>query len=580
MLNKRPMQGVIVSKTKKPEFKCSDILCIKDEFFDEKTMGIAKFISEYYVCSSGDALKLFIPMKKNSSIRDKITICTGITLSKEQKKAYDFIQKHERVLLFGDTGSGKTEIYIKVVEDVINQGNKVIFLMPEIGLTPQMKKRLKSAFGEKVAIWHSKITKKKRIEILDGLHKGEILLIAGTRSALFLPVTNLGLIVVDEEHDDSYKSNQRPRYNARDLAILFGKRKGSKVLLGSATPSLGSYKNLPKFRLRGTYFSSTKSILFEHANNELSPALLQVLSQHLDKNSQIIIFLPTRANFKYVICQTCNQSIVCPFCSVGMSLHLNKNALKCHYCNFAQTIPKECPSCHSTNMHSNRIGTQEVVQRLRELYPQKTIEKFDRDEIKTQKILTNRLKLFNEKNIDILVGTQMLAKGHDYHGVGLSVVMGIDSILNMPDFRARERAMSLLLQVSGRSGRSGLGEVYIQTQNREFFEEFFGDYELFLHDELYSRGDNYPPNKKLLKILVSHMKDEKANSIMNSALEIANNFKEVEVVGSGRANIEKIANKYRYNILLRSSNIKELLRFGHSCRHLHVEIDIDPLSFS
>jgi len=578
-LNSKSRFGVVVSKTEKPEFTCSDILSVKDEFFCEETLGLAKFISEYYVCSLGDALNLFIPMAKNS-LHVEVSSKTDITLSPEQQKAYDFIQRHDRSLLFGDTGSGKTEVYIKAIEETINQGKKAIFLMPEIGLTPQTKKRLKDAFGDRVGLWHSKVTKKKKEEILKALHVGELSVIAGTRSALFLPMSNLGLIVVDEEHDDSYKSNQRPRYNARDLALLFGKRKNAKVVLGSATPSLGSFKNLPKHRLKGTYFPSTKAIYFEHASNELSNPMIGKIAEHLEKNSQVIVFLPTRANFKYIACQECGEKVLCPYCSVGMSLHVNSNALKCHYCNFAQAIPKECPSCHSTNMRSNRIGTAEVTKILQEIFPDKSIEKFDRDEVTTQKKLNAKLKDFNEKKTDVLVGTQMLAKGHDYHGVGLSVIIGIDTILNMPDFRARERAMSLLLQVAGRSGRKGLGEVYIQTQNREFFEEFFNDYEAFLNDELHFREEIYPPYKKLLKILISHVKDEKASQIMNEVVNIANHFSEVEVVGYGKANIEKIANKYRYNMLVRSSNTKELLKLAHSCKHLHVEIDIDPLSFS
>jgi len=388
------------------------------------------------------------------------------------------------------------------------------------------------------------------------------------------------LIVVDEEHDDSYKSSQRPRYNARDLALLFAKRKEAKIVLGSATPSLTSYKNLPKYRLKGTYFSSTKAIYFEHANNELSNPMIDKIAEHLKKENQVIVFLPTRANFKYISCQVCGEKVLCPFCSVGMSLHVNKNALKCHYCNYAQSIPKECPSCHSTHMQSNRIGTEEVTQRLRVLFPEKNIEKFDRDEVSTQNKLTKKLKAFNEKQIDVLVGTQMLAKGHDYHSVSLSIIIGIDTILNMPDFRARERAMSLLLQVAGRSGRKGLGEVYIQTQNRDFFEDFFSDYEAFLNDELRYRKDIYPPYKKLLKILVSHAKDEKANQIMQEVEQISKNFPLVEVVGYGKANVEKIAGKYRYNMLLRSNDAKELLKFAHTCKPLHVEIDIDPLSFS
>ena len=578
-LNAKSRLGVVVSKTDKPEFKCNKILHIKDEFFDETTLSLGKFISDYYVCSFGDALNLFVPFKKNP-IHVDINLSTGITLSGEQQQAFDFLDKHNKSLLFGDTGSGKTEVYIKLIEKQVNSGKKVIFLMPEIGLTPQIKKRLKDAFGDKVGLWHSKVTKKKKEEILKALHVGEICIIAGTRSALFLPLTNLGLIVVDEEHDDSYKSNQRPRYNARDLALLFAKRRDAKVILGSATPSLESFKNLPRFRLKGTYFSSKKTIYFEHANNEFSSPMIEKIKEHLEKKSQVIVFLPTRANFKYVACQGCGEKVLCPFCSVGMSLHVSANALKCHYCNFAQAVPKVCPSCSSSSMHSSRIGTAEVAKRLQEIFPDKSIEKFDRDEIKTQKKLNQKLKDFNKKEIDILVGTQMLAKGHDYHGVGLSVVIGIDTILNMPDFRARERAMSLFQQVAGRSGRKGEGEVYIQTQNREFFEEFFGDYEAFLNDELHFRKEIYPPYKKLVKVLVSHKSDQKASEIMREVVKITHSFKELEVVGYGRANIEKIASKYRYNMLLRSSSIKELLRFSHSIKHLHVEIDVDPLSFS
>ncbi|MBL0703470.1 MAG: primosomal protein N' [Sulfurospirillum sp.] len=578
-LKSKSCLGVVVSKTKKPEFTCSNIDSIKDDYFCKSAFGLAEFISQYYVCSLGDALNLFIPMTKNSLHVD-VSCKTDIILSIEQQKAYDFIQKHDRSLLFGDTGSGKTEVYIKAIEKTINQGKKAIFLMPEIGLTPQTKKRLKDSFGDRIEIWHSKVNKKKKNEILKALHVGDISVIAGTRSALFLPITKLGLIVVDEEHDDSYKSNQRPRYNARDLALLFAKRKNAKIVLGSATPSLGSFKNLPKYRLKGTYFKSKKVIHFENDNNKFSDSMVKKISEHLKKDSQVIVFLPTRANFKYITCQECGEKVLCPHCSVGMSLHLNSNALKCHYCNFTQAIPKVCPNCNSTHMYSSRIGTAEVVKRLQNIFSTKVIEKFDHDEVKTQKKLKKKLNDFNEKKIDVLVGTQMLAKGHDYHGVGLSVIIGIDTILNLPDFRARERAMSLLLQVAGRSGRKGLGEVYIQTQNRDFFEDFFEDYESFLNDELYYRDKFYPPYKKLLKILVSHVRDEKASQILNEVVKIASQFSKVEVVGYGKANIEKIANKYRYNMLLRSSNAKELLKFAHSCKHLKVEIDIDPLSFS
>jgi len=578
-LNKKARLGVVLSQTAEPSFKCEAIIGVKEEFYTQNTLSLAKFISDYYVCSLGDALKLFIPALKNP-LHVEHAIKSDINLSSEQAKAYDFIQKHEKSLLFGDTGSGKSEIYIRCIEDYINSGKNALFLMPEIGLTPQMKKRLKRVFGDIVAIWHSKVTKKAKEKILEDLRSGKISLIAGTRSALFLPVSNLGLIVVDEEHDDSYKSSQRPRYNAKDLALLFAKRVGAKIVLGSATPSLGSYKNLPKFRLRGTYFQSEKRFIYENSVSELTLQMLGVIKEHLDNKEQIIIFLPTRANFKYITCADCGSNITCPYCSVGMSLHVKKNALVCHYCNFTQRIPESCPTCKGKNLHSNRIGTAEVVVRLEYEFKDKIIAKFDRDEVRTTKQLNRLLKDFNDKKIDILVGTQMLSKGHDYHSIGLSVVMGIDSILNMSDFRARERAISLTHQIAGRAGRSGEGEVYIQTQNPDLIQKFMDDYEDFLVDEMQYRKEIYPPFIKLLKILISHKKDEKAAQILDGVRAIAQKFSKLEIVGYGKANIEKIANKYRYNMLLRSHDTVELLRFAHSCKHLHVEIDIDPLSFS
>ncbi|WP_458699640.1 primosomal protein N' [Sulfurospirillum sp. 1307] len=579
LLNKKEKLGVVLEEVEKPSFTCSDILAFKDEFFDETTLGLAKFVSEYYVCSLGDALGLFKPFRKNSQ-KTEVKINSSIKLSDKQAKAYEFIKKHQNSLLFGETGSGKTEIYIKLIEDVIKEGKTAIFLMPEIGLTPQMKNRLKKVFKDSLEIWHSKVTKKKKEEILDRIYKGRVKLVAGTRSALFLPLRDLGLIVVDEEHDEAYKSNSRPRYNARDLALLFGKRKKAKVLLGSATPTLSSYENIPFFRLKDRFYTSKKSYIFEDSISDLTPSLLLKIKEHLDKNSQIIIFLPTRANFKYLTCKECGEHVTCPFCSVGMSLHVDKNALVCHYCNYTCKIPKTCPTCKKESMRAIRLGTAEVVRQLSQEFPQKVIKKFDRDEIKTNKKLHSVLKDFNDKKIDILVGTQMLSKGHDYHGVSLSVIMGIDSILGMSDFRAREKAMALVLQVAGRAGRSGNSEVFIQSKNCDFFKKFINDYEDFMKDELDFRKDFYPPYVKLLKVLISHKNDEKARKTLDEVENLAKRFNKLEIIGSGRANIEKIANKYRYNLLARSKDAKELLRFAHMLKEHDVEIDIDPLSFS
>ena len=542
-------------------------------------MKIIKFISQYYSCSLGDATKLFIPFEEQTPTGTQ-EIETEIELSTEQQKAYDFVLTHKTSLLFGDTGSGKTEIYMKFFEKMINEGKSSIFLMPEISLTPQMQKRLKNHFGDLVEIWHSKVSKKKKEKILEGIRSGDVKIIAGARSSLFLPLENIGLIVVDEEHDDSYKASNRPRYHARDTAIYMGQVLGAKVLLGSATPSLTSYHKFPHFRLLGTFFEGSKKMNFIPESAEIAPIVYEEVEKVLVQNSQAIIFLPTRANYKYLTCFKCGKYVECPFCSVGMSIHLERNALRCHYCNYLERIPKVCPTCCSESLKSNRIGTAQVTHELTEMFPDKCIVKFDRDEITTETKLKKVLKSFNDKEIDILVGTQMLSKGHDYHDIKLVVILGIDTILAMADFRARERALSLLLQVAGRAGRKGEGKVLIQTSNREFFEHYINDYELFLKDELPYRRDLYPPYKKLMKFLVSHKNKYKAKETLEQLQLMLENVKDVDVVGFGEAPINKIANKFRFQVLLRSSSAKALLELAQKCKIPNVEIDIDPVSFS
>jgi len=483
-------------------------------------------------------------------------------------------------VLLGITGSGKTEIYMKLLEDVINEGKSAIFLMPEISLTPQMQKRLKKKFGDLVAIWHSKITRKKKEEILEGIAAGEVKIVAGARSSLFVAMPDLGAIIVDEEHDDSYKASNRPRYHARDAAIYMGKVLGARVVLGSATPSLTSYHKFPFFRLKETFFDTEKSIVFLKEEEGISERILHELSQTLAENHQAIIFLPTRANYKYLTCMDCGKFVECPFCAVGMSIHRERNALRCHYCNYMQRIVQQCPSCQSGHLKSGRIGTAQVVAELSEKFPEKRFMKFDRDEVTTQTKLKKILKAFNDHEIDVLVGTQMLSKGHDYHDVRLAVVFGIDTILAQADFRARERAMSLLLQVAGRSGRKGEGKVIVQTANSRFFAHYIDDYEKFLQDELPYREGLYPPFMKLMKFMIAHKSRQKALEILEQLQRCLGDTDGVEVVGFGEAPIARIAGKFRFQVLLRSASTKALLQVAHRCRCKDVEVDIDPVQFS
>jgi len=449
-----------------------------------------------------------------------LQICKIPNLTPAQEQARKFAEANETSLIFGDTGSGKSEIYIALIAQALAAGKQALFLMPEISLTPQMTKRLQSYFGERLGVWHSKISPKKKREILEKFNAGEIRLIAGARSALFLPFSDLGLIVVDEEHDDSYKSAAAPRLNARDAAIFVGKKLGIRVVLGSATPALSTYAKQPHFRLRGTYFSSAKRFIFDESETGLSPKILTEIGHSLDAGKQAVVFLPTRANYKYMVCENCGQIVRCPFCAVGMSYHADAAALKCHYCGFSMFYKASCENCGGEVMQARKIGTGELAAQLTARFPSTRIAKFDRDEITTQRKLEALLNNFNAHKIDILVGTQMLSKGHDYHGVDLAVIMGIDEHLSYPDFRAREKTLALAMQVAGRAGRSGQGRVVIQTRQSGFFRDYIENYDDFLRDEAEFREGLYPPYMRLLRVLISHKNEKTASEIMNAALEL------------------------------------------------------------
>ncbi|MDR1555337.1 MAG: primosomal protein N' [Campylobacteraceae bacterium] len=571
--------GVIIEDAKKPDFECQSVIEITDSFFTDKQLFLAKFTADYYCCSLGIALGIFVPHSSKKPIFPNIDI-TPPRLTKQQKEAFDFLNSHEHSLLFGDTGSGKSEIYISLICQVLKCGKNAIYLLPEIGLTPQLEFKLKTFFGDLVAIWHSKLGKKRKSDILKKINEGKIRVVLGARSALFLPLYDVGLIIVDEEHDESYKSNSAPRYNARDLSLIAGKQADAKVVLGSATPNITTVTKIPYFRLKGSFFESKKEIIYENAHNEISQAMLHKIKNTLDKKQQIIIFLPTRAHFKYIICKDCGYIVECPFCSVAMSLHKNINALKCHYCNFTSKILKVCPECGSETIEAARLGTAEVVDRLRELFLDSKIEKFDKDEITTDAKLNAILKSFKEREIDILVGTQMLSKGHDYHNVGLSIVMGIDSLLAIPDFRAREKTLSLAVQIAGRSGRKEDGVVFIQSKNQDFFAKFLQDYDKFIEDEKKAREGLFPPFTKLMRLLISHKTEQKAKDITDNTVEILRGHKDIEIVGYGKADISKIANKYRYFVLIRSFSAKSLLKAVGFIENNTVQVDMDPLSFS
>ena len=572
--------AVVIKKVDKPDFKCSTILSIKDEFYSDFMLEIADFVSKYYICSMGFALSLFQAFNKNivyenSSIEYK----KEITLSSFQQEAKDFLDSKKQALLFAKTGAGKTEIYIKTIKEILKQGKQAVFLMPEISLTPQMEKRLEEVFDSSVAIWHSKVTAKRKKEILNKLQNGDIKLIAGARSALFLPYNNLGLIIVDEEHDNSYKSDTTPRYNAKDLAIFIAKKFDLRLILGSATPSINSFYKIPYFELDKTFYETKKSYIFENSSQNISEKTINLIKKSIENKNQTIVFLPTRANFKHQICFDCGKSVECPFCSVSMSLHKNDLALKCHYCGFAQKIPEFCPSCKTGIVRNHRVGTAEIEELLKNEFPNSIIKRFDKDSVNSEKSLKKILDEFNQNKIDILVGTQMLSKGHDYHNVKLAVVLGMDSLLNMSSYKARENALSLLLQISGRSGRNGFGEVVIETKNEEFFKYYLeeSNYKEFLKSELEFRKDLYPPFVKLARVVLSSTNGLKIKEELNEIVKDLKNNKDIEVVGFGECAIFKIANKYRYEVIIRSKDVKAILNALHYLKSTNISIDMDTI---
>ena len=353
-------------------------------------------------------------------------------------------------------------------------------------------------------------------------------------------------------------------------------------MLGSATPSLTSFYKQEHFRLKGTYFDSQKNYIFDESETGISEILKDEISKTLANKKQTVICLPTRANFKYLVCKNCGETLKCPFCSIGMSYYKKQNVLKCQYCEHKMAVPKICHQCGSEMIEAKKIGTSELLERLQAEFANARIAKFDRDEITTQNKLVKALKEFNDGKIDILLGTQMLSKGHDYHNVELAVIMGFDELLNFPDYKARERTLALAMQVAGRAGRNGAGRVIIQSKQREFFESYISDYDAFLKDEIGYREGLYPPFTRLLRIIISHKDEHIVKNTMNEFVQRIEPLRsdELEIIGYGKCQIEYLGSKFRYEILLRSNSHIPLLKAASLCKSELSDIDIDPVNFS
>jgi primosomal protein N' (replication factor Y) len=495
-------------------------------------------------------------------------------------------------LLHGITGSGKTAVYLAAMQKALDRGLSSILLVPEIGLTPQTAGLLDAAFGQKVALLHSALTPEERSEQWRRIRRGEAPIIVGTRSAIFAPAPNLGLILVDEEHDQSYKQEETPRYNARDVAVMRAKLVGAVVVMGSATPSLESWHNaergkytrielrdrvmnrsLPEVELidmRREYQEAGRDELF-------SRSLIVQTKAALERGEQVLILLNRRGYSFAVMCRACGEKLDCQNCAIALTHHKAASEdlaevragqrLECHYCGYRRTVPARCPKCDSEHLFYLGAGSQQGEERLQEIFPGARIGRMDRDTVRGRGDLERLLARLHSGEINLLVGTQMIAKGHDIHSVTLVGVVGCDHALSMPDFRAAERVFQLMTQVSGRAGRGELpGRVVVQTYYPDHYAILAAtthDYKAFAERELkYRRWMHYPPFGVLANVLVQSQKLEEAAgwaaTLGKALVQEQERGAPVRLLGPCAAPIARIKNVYRFHMILKSASRKAL----------------------
>jgi primosomal protein N' (replication factor Y) len=520
-------------------------------------------------------------------------------------------------LLHGVTGSGKTAVYLAAMRRTLDSGRTAILLVPEIGLTPAMAAQLHHAFGSEVALLHSALTPEERGEQWHRIRNGEARVVVGTRSAIFAPVEKLGLVVVDEEQDGSYKQESMPRYNARDVAVMRAKLAGATVVLGSATPSLETWHNaatgkyerieirervkdrpLPEVRLidmRQEFQETGQEHLFARA-------LIEETQSTLDRGEQAMILLNRRGYSFVVICRACGEKLECVNCSIALTYHkavpgdgqAAGQRLECHYCGYKKTVPKRCPSCDSEYLYFLGAGSQQGEERLQEIFPGARIGRMDRDTVRGRGDMERLLVRLHSGDINLLVGTQMIAKGHDVHGVTLVGVVGCDYALGLPDFRAAERVFQLLTQVSGRAGRGELpGQVIVQTYHPEHYaiqcaaeHDFAG----FVERELrFRRAMHYPPYAVLANILLQSQRLEEAAAWATTLGRWCQQktLKHVRVLGPATAPVAKIKRTYRFHLVMKGES-RRALQQALRALLIHAEeagipranlvIDVDPMS--
>ncbi|MGA9994794.1 MAG: primosomal protein N', partial [Pyrinomonadaceae bacterium] len=515
--------------------------------------------------------------------------------------------RYAAFLLHGVTGSGKTEIYIRAMSAALKAGRSAMMLVPEIALTPVFSRRLRVHFGDQVAIFHSSLTTGERFDEWSRLKRGDARVVIGTRSAVFAPVSNLGIIVIDEEHETSYRQQESPYYNGRDTAIVRAVKEEAVIVLGSATPSLESFHNARKgkyqyLRLpnrianramaRAEIIDMREVFKGQGRAEVFSEKLLTAMEETHARGEQSIILLNRRGYSSFVLCRSCGESIHCPNCDVTLTYHRSEMSIICHYCNHRQSAPTRCPSCAGKYIYYVGEGTEQIEEILQKRFPSLRIARLDRDTTSRRKLFERAILEFGAGELDMLVGTQMLAKGHDFPNVTLVGVVSVDAGLSLPDFRASERAFQLITQVAGRAGRGDLaGRVMIQTYHPNHYALLHAcaqDYMGFYDEEIrYRKSMNYPPFVALAALLI-HGEDfarvQTTAAELKKALEEANHERACRILGPAPAPLARLRGEHRIQILIKSRNrtrlrqtidiaLAEATERGADLRQVNVEID-------
>jgi primosomal protein N' (replication factor Y) len=548
---------------------------------------------------------------------DKTQEASSFSLSEDQLRVQrDILQGFQTqsiILLRGITGSGKTEIYINLIKQALDAGSQVLYLLPEIAITTQIVLRLKKIFGHTVGVYHSRFSDNERVEVWNGILQGNLKFIIGVRSSILLPFDNLGLIIVDEEHDPSYKQQEpAPRYNARDVAMVMGQLHHAKVLLGSATPAIetfyhaqqGKYgfvsldKRFGEAQLPTVLLADIGQERKQKTNKgEFSSLLLKKIDEALSKKEQVIIFQNRRGYSPMVSCEDCGWIPKCVNCAVSLTYHQYKHALVCHYCGYKEPLPNHCPTCTSPRIKTMGYGTEKLEEELNLHFPAAKVQRMDLDTTRSKTGYETIIDHFEKQETNILVGTQMVTKGLDFDHVSLVGIFNADRMIHFPDFRSYERAYQLITQVSGRAGRRDKpGTVIIQTSNPNhplLLTILKHDYQNFYDTQLTDRYQHdYPPFARLIEITIKHA-DKKICRLTADALanELRESMAGIKIFGPGEPMISKIRNQFLLSILIKiprgksdlaslkhgiQSTIQHLLKIKEH-RNTRIVLDVDPV---